>query len=232
MPPFFILIAFFIGFVFVIWLASRQTGYQPMFTTQGAAARSLWWIVIVAGLIGIVTLTYVGFFPVFDQSGAVSAIPTQPQPHAQARMLIPTLNVNEKIVNVPIKSGEWDISHLSNNIGWLVSTGDSPSNEYAMTFIGHVTISSVEKGPFADLYKIKPLSEIIYRNGGVDFVYAVQTLTPAQPNEVSKLFQRKKEHLLLVTCTDYDLLTSTYKGRLIVDAVLVQRKIAPTQTSN
>mgnify|MGYP001611791963 FL=1 len=232
MTLFSIIIAFLIGFLFVIWLASRQAGYQPMFTTQGAAARSLWWIVIVAGLIGIVTLTYVGFFPVFDQSGAVSAIPTQPQPHAQARMLIPTLNVNEKIVNVPIKSGEWDISRLSNNIGWLVSTGDSPSNEYAMTFIGHVTISSVEKGPFADLYKIKPLSEIIYRNSGVDFVYAVETLTPVLPTEVSKLFQRKKEHLILVTCTDYDLLTSTYKGRLIVDAVLVQRKIAPTQTSN
>ncbi len=232
MPPFSILIAFFIGFVFVIWLASRQAGYQPMFTTQGTAARSLWWIVIVAGLIGIVTLIYVGLAPFFDPNSAASTIQTQPQPHAQAQMLIPSLNVNEKIVTVPIKNGEWDISRLSRNIGWLVLTGDNPSSEYAMTFIGHVTVSSVEKGPFADLYKIKPLSEIIYRNGGVDFVYAVETLTPVQPTEVSKLFQRKKEHLILVTCTDYDLLTSTYKGRLLVDAVLVQRKISPTQTSN
>ena len=232
MTLFSIIIAFLIGFLFVIWLASRQAGYQPMFTTRGTAGSALWWIVGGVALIGIVTLIYVGLSPVFDQSGADSVTPTRPQPHAQARILIPALNVSEKIVTVPIKNREWDISRLSTNIGWLDTTGDNPNNEYAMTFIGHVTVSSIEKGPFADLYKIKPLSEIIYRNGGVDFVYVVQTLIPAQPAEVSKLFQRKKEHLLLVTCTDYDLLTANYKGRLIVDAILVRRKIAPTQTSN
>ncbi|MBI5080774.1 MAG: hypothetical protein HZB17_05665 [Chloroflexi bacterium] len=68
--------------------------------------------------------------------------------------------------------------------------------------------------------------------GGVDFVYAVETLIQVKPNEAVKLFQRKKDRILLVTCTDYNLLTEKYDGRLIVDAVLTQRKIAPTQNSN
>lgn len=228
-----IIIAVVVGLIFSLWLVARQFDYQPMFGGQKSASP-LWWVVIGMAVLGVGALVYVASNTIngsTDGSG-VAVIVSPTPPRSEAQMLIPSLNVNEKIVTVPIKGGEWDISRLSRNIGWLVLTGDNPNSEYAMTFIGHVTVSSIEKGPFADLYKIKPLSEIIYRTGGVDFVYVVETLTPVPPTEVSKLFQRKKEHLLLVTCTDYDLLTSTYKGRIIVDAVLVRRKIAPTQTSN
>ena len=229
-----IIIAVVVGLIFTLWLVARQFDYQPMFGGQRSSSP-LWWVVIGMALLGVGALVYVASNTnngsMVDSSGAVVIVSATP-PRSEAQMLIPSLNVNEKIVTVPIKDGEWDISRLSRNIGWLVMTGDNPNSEYAMTFIGHVTVSSIEKGPFADLYKIKPLSEIIYRNGGVDFVYVVETLMPVPPTEVSKLFQRKKEHLLLVTCTDYDLLTSTYKGRLLVDAVLVRRKIDRTQTSN
>lgn len=226
-----IIIAFIIGLLVTWWLASRQSDYSPMFSVQRKTSP-LWWIVGGAALIGIAVLSYVGITAIFDQSAADTAVQNALQPHAQARMLIPTLNVNEKIVTVPIQQSEWDIARLSGSIGWLQTTGDNPNNDLAMAFIGHVTVSSVQKGPFAELHNIKPLAEIIYRNGGVDFVYTVQSITPAKPTDVEKLFQRKKEHLLLVTCTDYDLLTGKYNGRIIVDAVLVQRKIAPTQTSN
>jgi LPXTG-site transpeptidase (sortase) family protein len=200
-------------------------------TSQRTTNPLLWWIIGGAALIGILILISVGLNAIWDQGSAATAQGT-PQPHAAARLLIPALNVNEKVVIVPITNGEWDISRLSGNIGWLEATGDKPDGDLAMSFIGHVTVSSVQKGPFADLSKLKPLTEIIYRDGGVDFVYAIETLIQAKPNETSKLFQRKQDHILLVTCTDFNFLTEKYDGRLIVDAVLTQRKIAPTQTSN
>ncbi len=226
-----IIIAFVVGLLFTLWLVSRQSSYKPMFSTRRSTGSPLWWIVGGAALIGIVTLFIVGINAIWDQRGGATTQGTPPPP-ALARMLIPSLNVNEKVVNVPIKDGEWDISRLSGNIGWLEATGDKPDGNLAMAFIGHVTVSSVQKGPFANLWTIKPLTEIVYRNGGVDFVYNVETVSPAKPNETAKLFQRKKDHILLVTCTDYNFLTEKYDGRLIVDAVLTQRRIAPKETAN
>jgi LPXTG-site transpeptidase (sortase) family protein len=227
-----ILIAFLIGLLVTLWLASRQNDYQPLFVPRRRQNTWIWWMVSGLALIGIVSLAYVGISSVWDSGAAATVVQPNAQPHAQARLIIPNLNLNEKIVNVPIKDGEWDISRLSGSIGWLETTGADPNSEQVMTFIGHITVSALQKGPFVDLFNIKPLSEIIYRNGGVDFVYTVQTIQQVKPTDVDKLFQRKKEHLLLVTCTDYNVLTEKYEGRILVDAVLVQRKIAPTQTSN
>jgi LPXTG-site transpeptidase (sortase) family protein len=225
-----VIIAFIVGLLFTLWLASRQSDYKPMFSARRSTGSPLWWIAGGAALIGIVVLIYVVVSAIGEQREAATAQGT-PSP-LQARMLIPSLNINERVVNVPIKDGEWDISRLSGNIGWLEATGVKPDDNLAMAFIGHVTVSSVQKGPFANLWTIKPLSEIIYRNGGVDFVYTVESVSPAKPNETAKLFQRKKEHVLLVTCTDYNFLTEKYDGRLIVDAVLTQRRIAPKETAN
>jgi len=226
-----IIIAFIVGLLFTLWLVSRQSDYKPMFVARRSTGSPLWWIVGGAALIGIVVLIYVGINAIWDQSGDITAQGTPPPP-TLARMLIPSLNVNEKIVSVPIKDGAWDIARLSGNIGWLEATGVKPDDNWAMAFIGHVTVSSAQKGPFANLWTIKPLTEIIYRNGGVDFVYTVETVSPAKPNETAKLFQRKKDHILLVTCTDFNFLSEKYDGRLIVDAVLTQRRIAPKEAAN
>jgi len=226
-----IVIAFLIGLIFTLWLVSRQVSYKPMFDTGRSANPFLGWIIGGTAILGAGILTYAAILTLDDQGDAATVKET-PQPRGQARLLIPSLNVNEKIINVPIKNGEWDISRLSGSIGWLEATGDKPDGNLAMAFIGHVTVSSLQKGPFANLWTIKPFTEIIYRDGGVDFVYAVETLTQVKPNEAAKLFQRKKDHILLVTCTDYNFLTEKYDGRLIVDAVLTQRKIAPKETAN
>ncbi len=235
-----IIIAFIIGLIFTLWLASRQSGYKPMFATslhrpplRQSKLLAAWGIVGGMVVIGMGLIGYVGYTLWFEANPTTPIIENEtPNPQTQARLLIPALGVNQKIVSVSIVNNEWDIARLGENIGWLETTGDNPSSNLAMAFIGHVTVSRIQQGPFANLWTIKPLGEIIYRKGGVDFTYAVQSVAPAKPNEVNKLFQRSKEHLLLVTCTDYNFATEKYDGRLIVDAVLVQRKIAPTQRSN
>lgn len=235
-----IIIAFIIGLIFTLWLASRQSGYKPMFAAQPqrqslrqSKLLAVWGIVGGMVVIGAGLIGYVGYALWFE-TDPTATIPQNETPNSQtqARLLIPSLGVNQKIVTVSIVKNEWDIARLGENIGWLETTGDNPNSNLAMAFIGHVTVSRIQQGPFANLWTIKPLGEIIYRKGGVDFVYVVQNMMPAKPNEVGKLFQKSKEHLLLVTCTDYNFITEKYDGRLIVDAVLVQRKITSAQTSN
>jgi LPXTG-site transpeptidase (sortase) family protein len=96
-----------------------------------------------------------------------------------------------------------------------------------MAFIGHVTISAAQNGPFAELQNLKALDEVVYRSGGTDYVYAINTIQHIKPDEVSRLFQPKGDHLLLVTCTDWNYLTETYEGRLLADAVLAKQVPSP-----
>jgi LPXTG-site transpeptidase (sortase) family protein len=109
----------------------------------------------------------------------------------------------------------------------LETTGAAPGDSLALALIGHVTVSALQAGPFADLHTVEPLDTIIYRAGGWDYVYAVSALTAVQPEAVDRLYVAQGDHLLLVTCTDWNLTTNIYEGRLIVDAVLGKQVPAP-----
>src|SRR5574341_724758 len=58
---------------------------------------------------------------------------------APARVIIPSLGVDEAIIPIPIVDGAWDLSQLTTQVGWLISTGERPGEGLAMVLIGHVT---------------------------------------------------------------------------------------------
>jgi LPXTG-site transpeptidase (sortase) family protein len=221
-----VIIAFLVGLLVVLWLATRQSRYEPMFTvrrTRRLNLSPLWWTLAGCVVVG-------GALAAYGLSGLVSA-PGPDQARAEAtvaalgpsRLIIPSLQVDERIVGVPVAKSGWDISRLGTHVGWLESTGVKPGDRFAMALIGHVTVSAAQTGPFASLYTLEPLDEIIYRSGGVDYVYTIGSIDEVEPEAVDRLYVDKGDHLLLVTCTDWNYVTETYDGRLIVDAVLTKQ---------
>lgn len=214
-----LLFAFCVGLAFTVWLATR-----------GEPTARRWRVLSFVGVIGA------GAF-LLRQSLAPAAVPApasaEPTPtvvtatHLRARLLIPSLGVDAPTATVPLVDGEWDISRLYAEVGWLEATGDKPGADWAMAFIGHVTLSALERGPFADLWTLKPTMQIIYRVGGMDYLYAVLDIFKVRPQEVSRLFVPDGQRLLLVTCANWNYLTETYNARLVAEAVLVQEQPSP-----
>lgn len=226
-----ILFALACGLLATLWLANRQSRYQPLFTVRRQPRFRLgwlWWglaLTVVAGG-GLAAYGLVGLLtppPDANQTRAEATL----APQGPARLLIPSIQLDESIVAIPLTAAGWDISHLAFHVGWLESTGVRPNDSLAMAFIGHVTISAAQNGPFARLQNLHPLDEVVYRQGGQDYVYSVANIEHVKPEDLQKLYVAKGDHLLLVTCTDWNYLTETYEGRLLADAVLAKQVPSP-----
>ena len=224
-----VVFAFLVGLIFTLWLANRQPRYKPMFVVKRKQRfNPMWWVAVGSAILG-------GGLVVFAMRGINEALTSPDQARAEAtvaaqgpsRLIIPALKLDERIVAVPVTQTGWDISRLGLHVGWLESTGVKPGDTYAMALIGHITVSAAQVGPFASLRNLQPLDEVIYRSGGSDYVYAINSIDQVKPDDVGRLFVNKGDHLLLVTCTDWNYITETYDGRLIVDAVLAKRVPSP-----
>jgi len=145
---------------------------------------------------------------------------------APARVIIPSLGLDEAILPIPIVDGTWDLSQLNTQVGWLTTTGERPGDGLAMVLIGHVTIRTGQSGPFGYLWRLHPGDEVIYRAGGTDYAYSILDKREVPPQEVSRLYVADGQRLLLITCADWDYLTRTYPKRLIVEAELVRQTSA------
>lgn len=151
-------------------------------------------------------------------------VPTTPY------LIIPSLGVTQTITSVPIHEGQWDISGLSTQVGHLATTGSQPGEEYAMTFIGHVTVPWPDTGPFADLILLEHGEEVIYRWNGLDYIYQVERIFRADPRAVDLLYVPDGEKIVLVTCSGWDFVDREYDERLVTRAVLVRTEPSPTRT--
>jgi len=148
---------------------------------------------------------------------------SQPQP---ARLRIARLNVDANILTIPIVNGQWDLSTLGGEVGWLTTTGAFPGDTLAMALVGHITTETYARGAFADLEQIKPGDEIVYTALGVEYVYQVRRRSRVTPENVKALYVPDGHILLLLTCTDWDADGKRYANRLLVEAGLVTQRAA------
>jgi LPXTG-site transpeptidase (sortase) family protein len=130
------------------------------------------------------------------------------------------LNIDEPVQTIPIHDGEWDLTTLGTGVGWLTTTGARPGDAWAMAFIGHITVSAKEHGAFAYLQKIQKDAEVIYQLAGNNYIYYVESISRAGPNDVNRLYLADGKSLLLITCTDWDETQRVYASRLVVQARL------------
>jgi LPXTG-site transpeptidase (sortase) family protein len=215
------LIAFTIGLAFTLWLAAR--GVAPR------AARWLRGLALGATLVaasGAGVLLWQAFKP-GPAPAAAEAEPTLAPQWSGARLIIADLGVDQKVRRVPVHDGRWDISQLDQQVGLLTATGQHPDDGLAMVLTGHVSLPPSVPGPFANLFTLQPVSKIIYRVGGTDYLYAVEEQVTLAPSESAKLVVPDGKQLLLVTCTNWDYLSERYLGRLMVRAIEYDRQPSP-----
>ncbi|HSO13445.1 MAG TPA: sortase, partial [Anaerolineales bacterium] len=133
---------------------------------------------------------------------------------------IPSLGINIPIVGVPLKNGEWNVSWLGNQAGWLEGSA-FPSWSGNSVLTGHVYGSNGLPGPFVNLNKLKYGDKIIIHAYGMKYTYEVRANMVVEPDDASIFRHEEKAWLTLVTCKEYDQKTNTYKKRVVVRAVLV-----------
>ena len=168
------------------------------------------------------SLPTTGFTP-----NKVSTLPDQPATLKYAKLgdlwlEIPSLNVKSNIVGVPQVNGDWDVTWLGNDTGWLNGTA-FPTWTGNSVLTAHVTNASGLQGPFAALKQLKYGDQIIVHMGGMKYVYEVRETKLSRPYSTSYAFESKQDaaYLTLITCSGYNPLNESYLFRRVVRAVLV-----------
>ena len=146
-----------------------------------------------------------------------------PEQYSQTDGLIvevPSLGIKMPIVGVPLKNGEWNVSWLGNQAGWLEGSA-FPSWSGNSVLTGHVYGYNGLPGPFFNLGKLKYGDKIVIHAYGAEYVYEVRSSEVVKPDDASVMKHEEKSWLTLLTCKEYDAKTNTYKKRLMIRAVLV-----------
>jgi LPXTG-site transpeptidase (sortase) family protein len=135
---------------------------------------------------------------------------------------IPRLGINTTILGVPQNSetGEWDVSWLSSQVGWLNGTA-YPTSSGNSLITAHVYLANGKPGPFVDLGTMKWGDQIIIHSMGMKYVYDVREVISVLPGNQAVFKHKDKAWLTLVTCQGYNEKTNQYVWRKVVKAVLV-----------
>lgn len=135
---------------------------------------------------------------------------------------IPSMSLKTPIVGVPQFEGEWDVSWLGNNVGWLNGTA-FPTWTGNSVLTAHVINASGVEGPFATLRNLTYGDQIIVHLDGVKYVYEVRNSRLVRPASTKFAYESLPDHsyLTLITCQGFNPLNETYLFRRVVRAVLV-----------
>ena len=159
----------------------------------------------------------------------VTVLSAQPADKAYAELgdlwlEIPRLGVQMPIVGVPQVDGEWDVSWLGNQAGWLVGSA-FPTWAGNSVLTGHVVDDFGNPGPFMQLNTLSWGDQVIVHAWGAQYVYEVRQVTQVDPGAISSVIEHETlPWVTLVTCRGYDEASDSYKYRVVVRAALVEVK--------
>jgi len=168
----------------------------------------------------VTTLPETGFAP-----GVQTILPPQPvqkayQSYGDVWLEVPSLGLRTSIAGVPAVEGEWDVSWLNTQAGWLQGTA-FPSFSGNSVLTGHVYLANGEPGPFVNLSKLGWNNTIVVHAFGMRYIYQVRSNQIILPDDLSAIQHEETPWLSLLTCRGYDEATGTYDFRVLVRAVLV-----------
>jgi len=133
---------------------------------------------------------------------------------------IPVLKVNSSIVGVEAKQGDWDVSWLQDQVGWLNGTA-YPTWKGNSVLTGHVVNADGKPGVFSKLKSLGVGEYIFVYGAGYRYTYKVVSNDLVQPDDASVMKHEDKSFLTLITCDTYDEKTETYLHRVVIGAALV-----------
>ena len=163
-----------------------------------------------------------GFAP-----GVVTKLPPQRVSYSaynQLRLRIPSLGIDSEILGIPKTEGDWDVSWLGDNVGWLQNTAWPGSVKAGNTVLtGHSYNDLGYPGVFANLERLTYGCSISITAFGETFVYlvdSVQTVFADTPQVLSQ--KTDVPELTLITCKYYNAASDQYDGRVVVKAKLAE----------
>jgi LPXTG-site transpeptidase (sortase) family protein len=165
-----------------------------------------------------------GFAP-----GRVTPLSAQPAEKAYTAMSdlwleIPSLGLKMDIIGVPFVNGEWDVSWLGKQAGWLEGSA-YPSWKGNSVLTGHVWNADNSAGPFRYANTLWWGDKIIIHLSRQQYIYEVRSVKQVAPNDVDALMKHEElPWLTLVSCKGYVESTGEYRARVLVRAVLVEVK--------
>jgi len=139
------------------------------------------------------------------------------------RLVLPALDLDAAVVEVPVSNGTWDLAPLTQEIAHLGETA-YPGEGSNMVLAGHVTLSR-GAGPFLLLERLQPGDAAIVYAGEQAYTYRVVSKTYVAPDDVSVVQPTSEPILTLLTCTRWDAQNRRYTERVVVIARLVEEEI-------
>ena len=133
---------------------------------------------------------------------------------------IPVIKVKTPIVGVEFKDGNWDVSWLQDQVGWLNGTA-YPTWKGNSILTAHVVNADGKPGVFSTLKALGIGEYLFVINSGYRYTYKVVSNSYVSPNDASVMKHEDKSFLTLITCDTYDEKTGTYLRRVVVRAALV-----------
>lgn len=142
--------------------------------------------------------------------------------YSQLRLMIPGLGVDTEILGVPFVDGDWDVSWLGDNVGWLQNTAWPGSHGAGNTVItGHSTNYLGNPGVFDKLLYLGYGAPVTITAFGEMFTYSVESVDVVYADTPQVLSQKVDFPMLtLITCKFYNEQTGQYDGRVVVKAKL------------
>jgi len=146
-----------------------------------------------------------------------------PTPAGPRRLDIPSLNyaIPLPIVELPQINGEWDVTNLGHNIGWLDNTTWQDPAWDNTVLAGHVQLSDTDPGPFNQLDRLVPGDEIRILEGDTITIYEVSEVFEVGPTDNSVTHPTDDPTLTLITCTNWVDNRGVFADRLVVRAIPV-----------
>lgn len=161
-----------------------------------------------------------GFAP-----GVITVLPAQPKEISYMSLggvwlEIPKLGMSAAITGIPQSEGSWDVTWLSDQVGWLIGTA-FPGYEGNTVLTGHVYDSNGYPGPFVKIKDLRYGDQIKIHLFGSIYTYEVRDAYVTSRG-AAPLQHKDYDWVTLITCKSYNLLTDSYQYRQIVQAVLIQ----------
>jgi len=142
-------------------------------------------------------------------------------PIAQAtRLVIPALELDLPVVELPITDNGWDVSGITHEVAHLGGTAN-PGEKNNMVLAGHITLTR-GAGPFVHLEDLEIGDLVIVYAGEKAYTYRVVSKGSVAPTDVYVAHPTSDATLTLLTCTNWDPEQQGYLERLIVVAKLVE----------
>ncbi len=165
-------------------------------------------------------LANTGFAP-----NRITSLPAQPANLTYTAMPnlwleLPALDVKSPIIGIPNITDGWDLTWLSDQVGFL--QGTTPPTAVGNTVLtAHVYLADGSPGPFIDLDKLRWGETIILHADGYRYIYQVRSNRLVSPTNLTVFREDGYAWLTLITCKTYSKYSQSYLYRVAVRAVLL-----------